>query len=347
MAKQISIRRVAQEAGVSISTASRVLNHSDHPVKDETAHRVVQAAERLGYAPSALARALVMRRSGIIGALVGDNADPYFATIVHGIHEIAQSKNALVMVCNTLRDPRVELDYFQTLASYHADGIILAGGALTGSEYVEKLKAASERYCRDGGQIITLSERQFRMPSVRVDNIQASFDMVTYLSALGHQKIAHVRGPNELMTTNLRAEGYLRALDSADVPFRNEYMVEGDFSFEAGLVAMAELVSLTDPPTAVLAASDLIAIGCVVKALELGLNVPEDISIAGIDNIESARYLTPQLTTVNIPMAEIGRKAAQQIFARIEAEEVPDTIVMPHSLIIRGSTAPPAKPGSM
>lgn len=347
MAKHISIRRVAQDAGVSISTASRVLNHSDHPVKDETAQRVVQSAERLGYAPSALARALVMRRSGIIGALVGDNADPYFATIVHGIHEIAHSKNALVMVCNTLRDPRVELDYFRTLASYHADGIILAGGALTGSEYVERFKAASERYCRDGGQIVTLSERQFRMPSVRVDNIQASFDMVTYLSALGHRKIAHIRGPNELMTTNLRAEGYLRALDSADVPFRDEYMLEGDFSFEAGLAAMAELANLADAPTAVFAASDLIAIGCVVKALELGLNVPKDISIAGMDNIESARYLTPQLTTLNIPMAEIGRKAAEQIFARIEHEEVPDTVVMPHSLVIRGSTAPPAKPGSM
>lgn len=347
MAKHISIRQVAQDAGVSISTASRVLNHSDHPVKDETAQRVIEAAERLGYAPSALARALVTRRSGIVGALVGDNADPYFATIVHGIHEVVQHNNALVMVCNTLRDPEVELDYFQTLASYHADGIILAGGALSGSGYVERLKAASERYCRDGGQIVTLSERQFHMSSVRVDNIQASFDMVTYLATLGHQKIAHVSGPSELMTTNLRAEGYLRALDDANIPFRAEYLVAGDFTFEAGLAAMVELAELPVPPTAVLAASDLIAIGCVVKALELGLNVPADISIAGMDNIEAARYLTPQLTTVNIPMAEIGRKAAGLLFARIGGEDVPDTVVLPHSLVIRGSTAPPAKPGAV
>ncbi len=129
MTKIVSLKTVAHEAGVSIATASRVLGKSNHPVNSETAAKVLKVAERLGYSPNALARAIVTQHSGLIGVLVGDNSDPYFATITHGIHTVAHQHGSLVMVCNTLRDPQTELDYLAILDSYHAEGILLVGGS--------------------------------------------------------------------------------------------------------------------------------------------------------------------------------------------------------------------------
>ena len=167
MPKLVSLENVAREAGVSLTTASRVLNKSSHPVNPDTASRVLESAERLGYSPSALARALATQRSGIIGVLVGDNADPYFASIVFGIQATVRERGSLVIVCNTLRDPLAELDYIAMLDSYRADGILLVGGALMDQDHPERLQAACERYSRNGGQIISLSERPLQVPSVK------------------------------------------------------------------------------------------------------------------------------------------------------------------------------------
>jgi LacI family transcriptional regulator len=341
LAKFASLQNVAREAGVSLTTASRVLNNSSHPVNQSTARRVVTAAERLGYSPNALARALVTQRSGIIGVLVGDNADPYFATIVHGIHGIVQSRGSLVIVCNTLRDPQMVLNYIAMLDSYNADGILLVGGALTELEFSEQIHTACERYCQNGGHIVTLSEYPLPVPRVSIDNVKASYDMTRYLVALGHEKIAYVRGPGNLHTSDLREQGFRQAMADAGLALRAGFLVDGDFTFEGGIAAMNALLALPERPTAVFAANDLIAIGCVVTALQRNLRVPQDISIAGMDNIEPTQYLTPQLTTVNVPMLEMGKQAAIGLFTLNEKGQFPESTVLPHSLVIRGTTAPP------
>jgi len=341
MAKQVSLESVAREAGVSLTTASRVLNNSSHPVNQETAGRVLRAAKRLGYSPSALARALVTRRSGIIGVLVGDNADPYFAMIVHGIHAAVQSHGSLVIVCNTLRNPQTELDYITLLDSYQADGILLVGGALIDDAYPERMQAACERYCSNGGKIITLSENTLAVPSVRVENWQASQDMTRYLISLGHHRIAHVLGPQNLRTTGLRLAGFRQALQEAGLACPENFLPSGVFTFEGGMAAMNYLLDQPLRPTAVFAANDLMAIGCVVAAQQRGVRVPEEISVAGMDNIQAAQYLTPRLTTMAIPMIEMGEQAAECLFAWIAGEPVPEHITVPHSLVIGGTTAPP------
>jgi LacI family transcriptional regulator len=343
VAKLVSLHNVAREAGVSLTTASRALNNSSHPVNPSTARRVLAAAERLGYSPNALARALVTQRSGIIGVLVGDNADPYFAMIVHGIHATVQSRGSLVIVCNTLRNPQTVLSYIAMLDSYNADGILFVGGALTEPEYSEQIHAACERYCLNGGHIVTLSEYPLPVPRVSIDNVKASYDMARYLISLGHEQIAYVRGPENLHTTDLRERGFRQAMAEAGLPLRCEFIVNGDFTFEGGIAAMNALLDQPERPTAVFAANDLIAIGCVVTALQRGLRVPEDLSVAGMDNIESTQYLTPQLTTVNVPMVEMGKQAAGRLFSLIEKEEFPEVTILPHSLVIRGTTAPPNK----
>jgi LacI family transcriptional regulator len=341
VAKLVSLQNVAHAAGVSLTTASRVLNNSSHPVNPSTAGRVLSAAERLGYSPNALARALVTQRSGIIGVLVGDNADPYFARIVHGIHGIVQSRGSLVIVCNTLRNPRTVLNYIAMLDSYNADGILLVGGAHTEPEYSDQIQTACERYCQNGGHIVTLSEYPLPAPRVGIDNVKASHDMACYLIALGHEQIAYVRGPENLRTTGLREQGFRQAMLESGLSICPELVVTGDFSFESGVAAMNILLDLPERPTAVFAANDLTAIGCVVAALQRGLRVPQELSVAGMDNIESTQYLTPQLTTVEVPMLEMGRQAAACLFSMVEDEPFAELTVLPHNLVIRGTTAPP------
>ena len=341
MTKIVSLKTVAHDAGVSIATASRVLGKSSHPVHSDTAARVLRVAEKLGYSPNALARAIVTQHSGLIGVLVGDNADPYFAMIVHGIHSVAHSRGSLVMVCNTLRDPQTELDYVSMLDSYHAEGILLVGGALTHPGYADRLSALTERYAKNGGYIVTLTDHKLCSACVTVDNYEASYDMANFLTQLGHRRIGYVRGPANLSTSEIREQGFTSAMQAAGIPQRSIAIVDGDFSFDSGMQAMQQLMALNRPPTAVFASNDLTAIGCLVTALNMGLKVPEDVSIAGMDNIESSRYVSPPLTTVDIPMMNLGKQAATRLFSLIEGKTVPQSTILIHELVIRGSTAPP------
>lgn len=343
MSQRISLKDVAREAGVSVTTVSRIINRSEHPVDSETRKRVLQVVERLGYAPSALARALVTQRSGIIGTLVGDNADPYFATIVHGIHEAAQEFKAIVMIFNTLRDPELELEFLKVLDAYRSDGIIFAGGALTYNSYPNALDKKTKLYQAHGGCVIALTDHTLDVPIVTIDNYQIAYDATRYLIELGHRSIAYVGGPLNLLTSGQRELGFRRAMTEAGLSV--DRLVNGDFTFEGGVQAIAELLSCPERPTAILAATDLTALGCMVGAQKHGLQIPADISVIGIDDIKAAQYVTPALTTIQIPMQEMGKKAVKLIFSSLNGDDIPRRTVLPHKLVIRGTTAPPVNEG--
>lgn len=342
MTKRITTQDVANLAGVSVTTVSRVINHSDHPVNTETTARVLDAIERLGYTPSALARALVTRRTGIIGALVGDNADPYFALIAHGIHSEARKFGLIAILCNTLRDPQLEIDFVTTLDRYRVDGIIFAGGPLTDPGHDENLKLAIARYRSNGGKVVSLSEHILGPPCLCIDNRQATLDLTEHLIAIGHRRIAYIRGPANLATTYTRENGFIEALQASGLHPQENYLVDSDFTFEGGLIAIKQLLDLPEPPSAVIAANDITALGCVVGAQQRGVKVPEELSIAGMDNIEATRYANPALTTIEIPMEEMGCLGVQLIQDLIQGKPDTGQITLKHSLKIRGSTAPPS-----
>jgi LacI family transcriptional regulator len=337
--KKFTTQDVARKAGVSVTTVSRVVNNSDHRVNQKTAQKVHKAIEELGFTPSALARALVTRRSGIIGALVGDNADPYFATIAHGIHSAARQSGFIAILCNTLRDPQAELDFFDTLDQYRADGLLLVGGELTNPHHSAKLKEAVERFLSHGGAVVALSDYSLPVPSICINNLQATYDMTCYLISLGHRRIGYVRGPRHLKTSALREEGFLKAMREAGLPCDDDCRVDGDFSFEGGQRAVEQLLTLDHPPSAVFAANDISALGCLVSAQRRGLKVPRDLSIAGMDDIEATRYVNPSVTTVNVPMEEMGALGVQRLQAALQGNLSPDGKILPHSLMIRGTTA--------
>ena len=203
-----SLADVSRRAGVSVATASRVLNGSAHPVSEHTRRRVLRAAEELGYSPSALARALVTNRSRIIGVVVGDIVDPYFAEITRGVEDVAAQAGYMTIVCNADRRTEAELAQLQLLSDYRAEGVVFAGSGYVddplGADLAEAVARARER----GMEVVSVALRDFDCPRIHADNRAAAHDMTEYLISLGHRRIAFIGGPDGLYASRDRFDGF-------------------------------------------------------------------------------------------------------------------------------------------
>ena len=323
-----SLADISQRAGVSIATASRVLNGSSHPVSEATRSRVLAAADELGYRPSELARALVKRTSRIVGVIVGDIVDPYFAEIARGVEDVSAGLGHLTMVCNAERRPAAELAYLDVLRDYHAAGVVFAGSGYEVAAEAVALRAAVEELQSCGSVVVALAVRDLDCPSVLVDNRAAARDATEHLLALGHRRIAFVEGPEGLHTSVHRREGFDAAIAAAGA---EAVVLPGGFEFEAGAAAAEHL--LHDLPDAVLGVNDEVAIGLLTGLRRGGVDVPGQISVAGIDDTRPARLV--DLTSVSLPLHELGEMAANVILGGAEGD-----IVLPHRLVPRATTAP-------
>jgi LacI family transcriptional regulator len=324
-----SLSDISRRAGVSIATASRVLGGSTHPVSDATRSRVLVAAEELGYRPSELARALVKRTSRIIGVIVGDIVDPYFAEIARGVADVATRSGHLTMVCNGDRSPAAELAHLDVLRDYHAAGVVFAGSGYEDGRESARLAAAVEGLQQRGSAVVALAARDFACPSVLVDNRAAAFEVTEHLLTLGHRRVAFVRGPEGLHTSAQRLEGFEAAMGAAGA---DPVQLAGGFEYEAGDAAAERLLG-GDLPDAVLAVNDEVAIGLVTGLRRRGVDVPGRISVAGIDDTRPARLV--DLTTVSLPLHELGAMAARVVLDGTDGD-----VVLPHRLIPRTTTAP-------
>lgn len=332
---------VARAAGVSVSTVSRVLNNANHPIHPETRERVLEAARALGYWASPLARALVTKQSGLVGVIVGDATDPYFAAISRGVEDVARHHGYLVVICNSDRIPAVELNYVRMLASYQADGIIFAGGGLTDTEYLAALRPAVTDLHQRGVPIVTIGHHLFSSRQVNIDNVAATRDMTEYLIHLGHRAIALIDGPAGLTTSDLRGAGYRDAMAAHGLAVPPALVVPGAYTYESGLRAGRQLLESKPRPTAIFASNDLLALGCLSALKEAGVRVPDEISLAGFDNITATQYVAPPLTTVDVPMMEMGAEAMRRVIGARSGDPHDETRWLPHRLVVRASTAPP------
>jgi LacI family transcriptional regulator len=325
-----SLADISRRAGTSVATASRVLNGSTHPVSKSTRARVLAAAEDLGYAPSALAQALVQRSSRIIGVIVNDIVDPYFAEIARGVEDVAGRMGYLVMVCNADRRPEAELEYVRALREYHAVGLVFAG---SGTPESAENAALDAEVGAAGARVVALARREFPAHLVHVDNAGAAYDVTDYLISLGHRRIAFVAGPEGLATSMERERGFCAAMAAAGLPA--DLRIAGGFDFEAGLAAGRELLGTRPLPDAVVAANDEAAIGVLTALRHAEVDVPGEVSVAGIDDTRPARFV--ELTTVNLPLYELGAVAARHILAG--DGETAGEVVLPHRLVPRRTTA--------
>ncbi len=334
------IKDVAKRAGVSITTASRVLNKVDYPVAPTTRRRVEAAARELRYSPSALARALVTRRSGIVGVLVGDMVDPYFAEIARGVEDAARRAGYLVVVCNTDREPATERRYVATLSDYRVDALIFVGGDVIAPGEQRKLKQQLGIASKRGTLAVACAGEHAGLPAIDIDHRAAARDMTEYLISLGHQRVGFIGGRRDVSTAVQREAGFRAAMTAAGLS--TDLVVNGDFTYASGLVAAKRLLA-ERAPTAIFAANDQMALAALNAARADGLRVPVNVTVVGFGDTGAAEHAAPTLTTVSMPRHELGVAAMQALLAALNSP--PGRVAprqLPYEIVVRESSAPPA-----
>lgn len=296
--------------------------------------RVQAAAERLGYVSNPHAQALARARSGTVGLIVHEVTDPYFAAIASGAMHAAHASGTMVMLAATFRDPELELDYLSRLRAQGARGVLLAGSGSTDPAVSGPLTAAIDAFQRDGGRVAAIGAR----PEASVDAVvPANADgmrlALRHLSTLGHTRIGVVSGPTGLLTVRERLSGL-----PTDSPVP---LVEADFTREGGRKAAFDLLARHPEITAVIALNDLMAAGVLAAAREAGQQVPQRLSVVGFDDVPFAADLNPTLTTVRLPLEDMGRKAMELLLDdETGADDEPRIVAVEAQLVERGSTAP-------
>jgi LacI family transcriptional regulator len=339
-----SITEVARRAGVSVATASRVVSAADYPVRQATRERVLEAARTLDYVPNALARGLLKSQVPVVGVIVHDITDPYFAEIVRGVEDAATAGGYLVITCSSERDPGREASYVRLLRSMRAAAVIFAGSGLDDPALTGELAKHVAGIRGYGAAVVHLSPHGLGEPEVGVDNAAGIAAMVAALVALGHRRIAFLAGPGGLFVARERLAGYRRGLAGAGLPLDERLVVDTGFDHDAGALGVDVLLDGDAPFTAICCANDLLALGALQRLVERGIAVPGHVSVAGFDDIPMAAMTAPGLSTVRLPLREMGRRgfeAADRLLAGADA----DRIVMPTRVVLRDSTdAPPPTP---
>jgi LacI family transcriptional regulator len=339
-----SISEVARRAGVSIATASRVVSESGYPVSAQTRERVLDAARALDYVPNALARGLLKSQTPLVGVIVHDITDPYFAEIVRGVEDGAEGTGYLVITCSSERDAARENSYVKLLRQVRAAAIIFAGSGLDDPALNAELPKHLDAMRDAGAAVVHLSPHSQGKPEIGVDNVGGIASMVHALVELGHGRIAFLAGPAALYVARDRLAGYRRGLNEAGISYDDRLVVNTGFTAEAGARAVDVLLAGAAGFTAISCANDLLALGALQRLHELGIAVPERVSVAGFDDISVAQMTAPSLSTVRLSLRELGRRGFEFADAVLHGE-TPEAIVMPTTVVLRDSTgAPPAKP---
>jgi LacI family transcriptional regulator len=315
--RSVSLRDVADRAKVSTATVSRALSESKHAVKDSTRQAVLDAAAELGFEPNRLARSLVTSRSQTIGVIVHDVSDPYFGDIVRGLEDELSNSDYRLLIASTDRDAAKEIAYLRALMAQQVDGIVLAATSIAAPGYRDAVRGIAKRYQRRGGVVVLLSDHVLAAPRVHFDNRGSARTLVEHLMSLGHKRIAHLSGSMLLATSRRRFEGYRDALVAAGLDYDENIVVNGEFTLEGGRNGAAALLRRGDF-TALFASNDLMAIGATRALLDAGVGVPDDVSVAGFDDIDMAAYAPVPLTTLRIPSAELGQLGAKLVLAELE-----------------------------
>jgi LacI family transcriptional regulator, galactose operon repressor len=330
-----TIRDVAREAGVSNATVSRVLN-GNYPVAPETRERVLAAVKALGYVANAHARALIVRSTGTIGVIVHDIADPYFAEILRGVQQVCDEHKRLLVTCNSMREPGREISYIEMLRSQKVDAVVLAGGYVEDDEFLLALDEEARRLRSVGARLVLCGDRVVRADAVTLDNANGANLITLELLRAGHTRIAHISGPTHFSTTRHRQAGYTAALESYGVTPDPSLVIPGDFTRDGGYAACVKLLESGLDCTAIFAGNDQTAIGALSALRDAGASVPADMSLVGFGDIPISRDLSPALTTVRIPLGEIGRAAAKLALSPEDGERV---VRLATEVVIRDSVA--------
>jgi len=337
--RRVTISDVAERAGVSKSTVSHVINATRF-VNHDTRQRVLEAINTLGYRPSTIARSMVSQHTRTVGLLISDVGNPFYSEVILGVDDVALANGYSVFLGNTSYDLERGMRLLISLVDRLVDGLLLMSSSLT----VEMLQEAA----RHNIPTVVLD---WGTPGVELSAVTITIDFesgidqaVHHLVELGHRRIAHVSGPLDLWTARLRRDAFLTALPRHGLDPAEALIIPGDLRIEGGQKAIPQLLAARPRPTAVLAANDLTALGLLWAARAAGLNLPQELSVIGVDDIALASKVTPALTTISLPRYEIGRLAMETLLKLLrEPATAPARHQVATRLVVRASTAAPSE----
>lgn len=308
-----NIQDVAKRANVSITTVSHIINQTRY-VSDELTDRVKKAMEELDYQPNSLARGLRSGKTKTIGLVIPDISNQFFAEISRKIEDKGFEHGYSVILCNTDDDPQKEKSYIDVLLAKKVEGIIFISTVVESNNL--------EKTMEFGLPIVVVDRdiNEINSDIVLVDNSIGGFKATQYLIELGHRRIACIGGPSPITPSAQRAAGYKQALQEAGIPVDPALIVYGDFRYESGNKAMRELLALPQPPTAVFASNDMMALGAIQAVNDQGMKIPDDMSVIGFDNIPFSQTVYPTLTTMAQPIHEMADLVVELLIERIKLQ---------------------------
>ena len=333
-----NIYDVAKRAGVSTATVSRVFSQPD-VVAPATRRKVIAASDHLGFTPNVVSKYLRTQRTAKIVVTVPDISNPFFSLIPQGIEDAAQREGYSVLLGDTQHDDKREERYAQMLKRKEADGLIFLGHRLP-KEAAAMIATMAPR-CAPVVNGCEFSPT-LGVPSVHIDNAKAAYEAMDHLYGLGHRRIGIVTGPLVSPLSRDRLTG-ATARAKKEKATRDFIVMHGNFSIESGAAAAERLLGRAEPPTAIFCFNDEMAMGVIEVARRLGVRVPEQLSVVGFDDIRFAQHTVPPLTTIAQPMRQIGEGTVRlllRILVDGEDAEAPESVTLPHKLVVRASTAP-------
>ncbi|MDF2669126.1 MAG: LacI family transcriptional regulator [Paenibacillus sp.] len=341
MNKRVTIHDIARMAEVSSATVSRVLSSSTYPVSEKLRTKIQNLAEELNYIPNMIGKQLKTDKNMTIGVIIPSISNPFYASVMLGVEEIARKSGYHVLLCNSLQDGKLEEAYLQTLFEKQIKGVII-------SSISENKKLMT--HLIDLGLHVVVIDQKIDLPSVlqiEFDYRQGGHMAASYLVEQGHRRIGYVTAPFDRPSRNHIYQGFMEAIHDFGIPFEDEYLqvspeekglYDGIFEFENGKALTRKLLQLPEPPTAIFACNDLTAFGVINELNAHGLKVPEHISVMGFDNIEFSQMITPALTTIKQPDYEMGKLACNRLLEKLKdgsSQEI--EVMLQPKLIVRNS----------
>jgi LacI family transcriptional regulator len=337
---RVTLQDVADRAGVSLTTASRVVNEGSRRVSAAMTVRVNAAVAELGYMANLQARAVATGQSSTVGVVVHDIADPYFSSIAAGLIEVAYARGLLVCMSSTSTREAGEREYVSLMHAQRARAVILIGSRSDNVTARDALRAEVSAFTASGGRVACIGQSMLGVDTIMPENAAGAEALAHALVALGHRSFAVLAGPRDLITARDRVAGFRAGLRAWSVDLDPRWVVEGAFTRDGGYEAIsAVLASGGDRPDCVFAVNDVMAVGALARLRAAGISVPTDIAVAGFDDILTLRDVYPPLTTVRLPLKRMGEMAASLVLSDIDIAR-PRIIPVPGEVILRQSTLP-------
>lgn len=331
----VTIKDIAKLANVSITTVSRVINEKSEGIGEATRQRVLDIIKELDYRPNSIARSMVTKKTKTIGLIIPDIRNPFFPELVRGVEDLASQSEYSIFLCNTDGDITRETEYIRLMKEKNVDGIIYA------CTYGTLSKPFAEIIQMNTTPVVLidrgLGDKKFS--GVFIDNENAGYIATKHLLELSHSNIGCITGPSHIQNSQDRLRGYLKALTEAELPIDEQVIVSGEYQMEGGYQAAKTLLA-GKQVTAIFAFNDLMAFGVYQAAAEMGIKIPDELSVVGFDNLKFNELLHPKLTTIDQPVYEIGAQAIRMLLKRIVAGKKArnKTVYLEPRLIVRGSS---------